>query len=262
MTSNDKIEANRRNSRKSCGPRTAAGRAATSRNAFKHGLAALVHRQALPPAEIEAMARALCGDDQDLGLFAEAIAIAESEMMLRAIRSQKVTAVERLRHRHAAPFSKKSPVYQEMSARVRETRQAERQVKARLPELVAKYKNRIEDRLERKLPASADSYEGLMRWFARDGLGEGDAVAILLDAMTLDESDPTDDATPHQGVRDIAANERDEHEALKAAAPDLVRLERYEHRAWLRKRRAIREFARIKASKDAKGGAAAAVQVM
>jgi hypothetical protein len=40
MATRKQIEANRRNARKSTGPRTAAGRAASSRNALRHGLTA------------------------------------------------------------------------------------------------------------------------------------------------------------------------------------------------------------------------------
>jgi hypothetical protein len=40
MASRKQIEANRRNARKSTGPRTAAGRAVSSRNALRHGLTA------------------------------------------------------------------------------------------------------------------------------------------------------------------------------------------------------------------------------
>jgi hypothetical protein len=106
MTSNRRIEANRRNSRKSCGPRTAAGKATASRNALRHGLAALTHRQPAPSAEVVEFARALCGDDRDPILFAQAVKVAEAKIELRAVRAQKVGVVERLRERHAAPFAK------------------------------------------------------------------------------------------------------------------------------------------------------------
>ena len=50
MSSNRKLAANKRNGCKSSGPRTAAGKKKASRNALKHGLSAVVHRQpALPP---------------------------------------------------------------------------------------------------------------------------------------------------------------------------------------------------------------------
>jgi hypothetical protein len=68
--------------------------------------------------------------------------------------------------------------------------------------------------------------------------------------------------------REIEACQRDEHDALKAAAPDLVRLDRYECRAWSRQKRAIQEFMMIKAEvrsakriPDAEKGAVCETQV-
>jgi hypothetical protein len=40
--------------------------------------------------------------------------------------------------------------------------------------------------------------------------------------------------------------ERNERQAVLEALPDLVRLDRYERRAWSRQKRAIRNFIRIK----------------
>jgi hypothetical protein len=252
MTSNRKIEANRRNSRKSCGPRTAAGKAKASRNALKHGLAALIHRQVPPSAEVEEFACALCGGDNDPALFAQAVEVAESEMVLRAIRARKIAVIERLRNRHAVPLESKDPVLKEMEARTQESRQAEATIKARLSELVAQHKDRIADLLRCDVPASFDSYEGIMDWFDDNGFGESDAVAILLDAMS-DEPAPVDGDAIERARKEIPAGQRDEHEAFIAAVPDLVRLERYERRAWSRKRREIEEFMSIKASRVAQG---------
>jgi hypothetical protein len=247
MTSNRKIEANRRNSRKSCGPRTSAGKAIASRNALRHGLTALTHRQPAPSAEVEEFARALCGDNHDPILFAQAVKVAEAKMELRAIRTQKVAVVERLRDRHAAPFaSRDDPTDKQLKARILESRQAEATMKVRLAELVAKYKNKIEEALGRDLHASADSYVGIMRWFLRHGFAEEDAIGVIFDAMS-DEPAPIDNEILDRARKKIEACQRDEHDVLKAAAPDLVRLDRYECRAGSRQKRAIEEFMMIKA---------------
>jgi hypothetical protein len=247
MTSNRRIEANRRNSRKSCGPRTAAGKATASRNALRHGLAALTHHQPAPSADVEEFARVLCGDDHDPILFAQAMKVAEAKIELRAIRTQKIAVVERLRERHAAPFaSREDPTNKQLKARILESRQAEATIKVRLPELMAKYKSKIEEALGHHFPASASSYVGIMRWFARRGLPEQDAVWIILEAMS-DEPTPINNEVLDWARREIEAYRRDEHDALKAAAPDLVRLDRYERRAWLRQKRTIEEFMMIKA---------------
>jgi hypothetical protein len=105
MTSQRKITANRHNSRNSCGPCTAAGKARASRNAQRHGLAAITHHLPAPSGEIEQLARAICGDDEDPALFAQAISIAENELALRAIRERQVECVERLREITAEPFA-------------------------------------------------------------------------------------------------------------------------------------------------------------
>jgi hypothetical protein len=107
MTSVRKIEANRRNSRKSCGPRTAAGKSIASRNAFRHGLAAITHRQPVPGPEVEQFARALCAGDKDPVLFAKAVQIAQNEMTLRDVRAHQVYVIERLREPYEVPFAKK-----------------------------------------------------------------------------------------------------------------------------------------------------------
>ena len=246
MTSNRKIKANRHNSRKSCGPRTAAGKATASRNALRHGLAALTHGQPAPSAEVEKFARTLCGDNRDPVLFAQAVKVAERKMELRAIRAQKVAVIERLRDRQAAPFAGRDPTDKQLEARILESRQAEATIKVRLPELVAKYRNKIEAELDCELPPSADSYEGIISWIADDCFSEGDAVCIILDAMS-NEPRPIDNEVLDRARKMIEACQRDEHEALKAAAPDLVLFDRYECRAWSRQKRAIQEFMMIKA---------------
>jgi hypothetical protein len=96
------------------------------------------------------------------------------------------------------------------------------------------------------LPASAASYVGIMRWFARRGFPEQDAVWIILEAMS-DEPAQIDNAVLDRARKEIEACQRDEHDVLKVAASDLVRLDRYECRASSRQKRAIQEFMMIKA---------------
>jgi hypothetical protein len=247
MTSPRRIEANRRNSRKSCGPRTAAGKSVASANALKHGLAALTHRQVAPLAEVERYARALVGDDSDPDLFAQALKIAENQLTLRAIRAEKVAVVERLRERTAVPLCKGDNILAMAKARVSETRHAEREIKARVPELFAKYRGKIASVMERNVPASANSYGAIMFWLTFRGLiPELDALSAVFEEL-LDEPKPIDEQMLELARREIAASGRDKYEALEAAAPDLMRLDRYERRAWSRQKRAFREFMRIKA---------------
>ena len=97
MTSDRKAAANKRNGRKSCGPRTAAGKATASRNALKHGLSAVVYRQPAPSAEVERLAKAFCGHGENPDLLAQARIIAANALVLHAIGAQKIAVVERLR---------------------------------------------------------------------------------------------------------------------------------------------------------------------
>ena len=106
MTSERKIAANRINARKSRGPRSAAAKARVSHNALRHGLAALKHLDAALPRDIELMANAICAGDTNPLLFEQALVIAESEMVLRCVRAQRIAVIERLRDIKAMPLAK------------------------------------------------------------------------------------------------------------------------------------------------------------
>jgi hypothetical protein len=162
-----KIAANRHNSQKSCGPRTAAGRAIASRNALRHGLAAIsyIHRELSP--ELDRVVRAVCGKDSDPLLLEQAFIIAANEQVLRSINAQRIAVIERSRD----------------------------------PKPVA--------------PAKGDN------------------------------SIPNGNAPFRETARKLC-KEGDEYEAVEAAAPDLVRLERYCRRSWSQQMGAIRKFANMK----------------
>jgi hypothetical protein len=86
----------------------------------------------------------------------------------------------------------------------------------------------------------------IMTWFARHNFPEQDVVWVIFDAIS-DEPKPIDNEVLDWAHREIESCRRDEHDGLKAAAPDLLRLDRYEYRAWSRQKRAIQEFMMIKA---------------
>ena len=83
MSSERKITASRNNGRRNSGPRTKAGKTRASRNALQHGLAAISHGESIPSAEIVRLANAICGDDSEPALLAQAQVIAQNEMVLR-----------------------------------------------------------------------------------------------------------------------------------------------------------------------------------
>jgi hypothetical protein len=245
MTSTSKIAANRQNSLKSCGPRSAAGKSVASRNALRHGLAALRHRKAVPSAEIEQFAHALCGNDSDPVMFAQAVKIAENKMLLQAIRKQQVAAVERLRERTAVAFARKDNSLEVAKLRSFESQQAEREIQARLPELFTKYKDKISALMERDVPAWANSYEAIMDWLTDGIISEADIRPCIFTEL-VSETKPVDNQILEDARKQIEAGQRDEYEAFQTAVRDLVRLDHYESRVWSRQKRAIREFIRIK----------------
>ena len=80
MTSSRQRDANRRNARRSTGPRTAAGKAAARLNAHRHGLAVPLRSEPGADKEIERLADAIAGARSDLMDLARPIAEAELEL--------------------------------------------------------------------------------------------------------------------------------------------------------------------------------------
>jgi hypothetical protein len=100
MSSERKLAANRSNARRSTGPRTAAGKSRASRNALRHGLAAMSLPAALPPSpEIERVARAICGSSASPWQYQQAVIIAEAEHILRMVRTARAAAIKRIARR-------------------------------------------------------------------------------------------------------------------------------------------------------------------
>jgi hypothetical protein len=88
MTSQARIDANRRNARRSTGPRTAAGKARASRNAWQHGLSIPVLEEA--SVEAERLAHTIAGMAGDRARLEHARRFAQAELDLlrvRAVRS-------------------------------------------------------------------------------------------------------------------------------------------------------------------------------
>lgn len=282
MTSQHGPKAGRRNSEKRGGPRTAAGKARASRNALRHGLAATTHRQITPPEEIERFAKALCGYDDNPGLFAQAVRIVGNEMALRAVRAQQVAAIERLREPYAVPFAKRDNSMDLAKAKVMEAWLAERQIRAELPDALKRHglsllprtftdqevsaaikrENALLSSAERKIEESGSAERAHLKELEEFrasaepvvNLGHGvwmkcadiepDVVPVRLKAL-LEETESIDKTAFETARQQI--ERRDDYAALEAAILDLVRMARYERRAWSRQKRAMREFIKIKA---------------
>jgi hypothetical protein len=225
MTTDRQCASNRRNAGKSGGPRSAAGKSRASRNALRHGLSAVTHRLPVPKGEVERLARAICGDDNDQQLFAAALAIAENQLHRRAIKAQQVAVIERLRDRTAIALAKGDNSLDLAKARFLSTWLLERRIVARVPALLAKYDIR-------PLPAHCLP---------------GDVVPFRLKALLEEcESEEEIQRACKIAAQCLTKQERRDEEAFEEAIPDLKRLDRYERRAWSQHKRAVRKLMNIR----------------
>ena len=227
MTSDRKAAANKQNSRKSCGPRTAAGRATASRNALKHGLSAVVYRQPAPYAGVERLAKAFCGHGENPDLLAQARIIAANALVLRAIGAQKIAVVERLRDSTAIALAKGDNSIKLAKARSMKSQLASEEIDRLVPKVLEKYKDQIER------------------------LGQAEHIEHIVPGRIIALLEWSDSIEHERRAREIIEEQdRDEFEALEQAAVDLVGLDRYERRAWSRQKRAIRSFMNLKLMRD------------
>jgi hypothetical protein len=102
MTSARKIAANRKNAKKSTGPRSNAGRAASRHNARRHGLATGIGSDPAFRDDIEMLARLLsrAGGKENIGEFAREAA--EAHLDLVRIRKIRAWLFQRMRFFGAA----------------------------------------------------------------------------------------------------------------------------------------------------------------
>jgi hypothetical protein len=96
MASDRKIAANRRNSRRSSGPRTVTGKLTVSRNALRHGLAAVTLRDSGIATEVDRLATAIAGEHADAAQREQALIIAESELTLLRVRAASTSIFQQM----------------------------------------------------------------------------------------------------------------------------------------------------------------------
>ncbi len=95
MTSARKIRANRANARASSGPKTAAGKAQSAQNAFRHGFNVPTLLDPTLASDVEALARRIVGKSADAHVLESALRIAEAQIDLRRVRSHRHWLIER-----------------------------------------------------------------------------------------------------------------------------------------------------------------------
>src|SRR5262249_26208588 len=152
--------------------------------------------------EIERMAVMMCSGDTDPALFAQAVRIAECDVLLRCVRNEKVAAIERLGDPTTLALAR-----QQRLARV-------------VPHL-------------KVWSAGVD-----LAFFERQRLKA--RVDTKLKEHGWDEVNW--DLVPQTDWRQVAIYRRDEYYATYEALLDLERLARYERRARSRQKRAMRAF--------------------
>jgi hypothetical protein len=95
MASERQIAANRRNARKSTGPRSGAGKNRSSRNAYRHGLTLSITSTAASAKQLDNLVRKIAGDTEDAIILERARAVAQAELDLARVRQAKVALIER-----------------------------------------------------------------------------------------------------------------------------------------------------------------------
>ncbi len=220
MSSQAKIVASRANGRKSRGPRTPAGKSNASRNAFRHGLAAITRKDPEIFAEIEPVAKAICNGAVNPLLFEQALIIAENDFVLRCAQTEWIAAIERQRDRTATPLATGDLGFARAKARIERAK------------LI--YQMLVEG-------ANASSNNAARNNAARTSAASTDEAHVR-------SNGERERAVAEQGGRVTPPLEREEFDAMRAAMADLERLERYRRRAWSRQRRAFQRFMEIQAA--------------
>ena len=85
MASEKQIAANRANAKRSTGPKTLAGKMASSRNAFRHGLSGPLRLDPVTADKVDAIAHALAGEEANEDQLTSATGFAQAQFELLRI---------------------------------------------------------------------------------------------------------------------------------------------------------------------------------
>jgi hypothetical protein len=94
MASERQIAANRRNAKKSTGPRSASGKKRSGQNAHRHGLAKPISSADFED-QLEKMARQMAEDSEDTATLTLARVAAEAQLQLSRVKQVKKALIER-----------------------------------------------------------------------------------------------------------------------------------------------------------------------
>jgi hypothetical protein len=94
MATERQIAANRRNARKSTGPRGSAAKKRTSRNAYRHGLTLSPIANPALAKRLDRLARLIAGNSRDSIILEHARAAAHAELDLARVRQAKVALMK------------------------------------------------------------------------------------------------------------------------------------------------------------------------
>src|ERR1700694_5119226 len=96
MATERQIAANRRNARKSTGPRSHAAKKRSCRNAYRHGLTSSLPSSAAIAKRLDEFARKIAGDSKNEILLEHARCAAQAELDLARVRRVKVALIQRV----------------------------------------------------------------------------------------------------------------------------------------------------------------------
>jgi hypothetical protein len=94
MRSLQRISANRRNAQRSMGPRTAAGKARSKGNSWRHGLSVIPHAMFPPSAELRQLVSAFAGPNPDPIRLHFATIAAEAELEVLRVQVVRKSRLE------------------------------------------------------------------------------------------------------------------------------------------------------------------------